>query len=705
MAKGENVKFDLDKIRNIGIIAHIDAGKTTTTESVLYYTGKIHRIGLIDDGATQMDWMDQEKERGITIQSAATTAFWELDGVRHRVNIIDTPGHVDFTAEVERSLRVLDGAVIIFDGKMGVEPQSETVWRQADKYKVPRIGFINKLNLVGGDFDMSLKSIRDRLSKHAHPVHIPIGHEKGLYGLIDIVERKAYTYDISTDDDKLKEVEIPDEYKDKVEKLRIELIEAIAEFDDAFMEKYLDGGELTAGEIWPVLRKATISGKFFPISGGDSRKGNVVPKIMDLVIRLLPSPADIEAVKAMDAKDPEKEIMIHPTDDEPFTGLIFKIASDPHIGSLAYIRVYSGVLEAGSYVYNAAKSEKERVGRLVLMHANDREEIVSIRTGDIAAVVGLKNTATGDTLCDESRPVLLEDIDFPDSVVNVAIEPNSKEDQEKMGVALGRLANEDPTFQISVNEETGQTIISGMGELHLEILVERMRREFNVSANVGKPQVAYKETIQRTVEVEGKYIHQSGGRGQYGHCYLRLEPLEPGGDFEFEDEIKGGTIPKEYVPAIRKGVQEAMLSGVVAGYPVVDVKTAVYDGSYHDVDSSEAAFKIAAAQAFRKGMRDAAPVLLEPIMDVEVVAPEEYVGDVTGYLSGKRGKIELTESRGDLHVIAAKVPLAELFGFTNQLRSMTSGRGVPNVEFSHYDKVPKSVAEEIVGERGGGPGR
>lgn len=701
MAKGENVKFDLDKIRNIGIIAHIDAGKTTTTESVLYYTGKIHRIGLIDDGATQMDWMEQEKERGITIQSAATTAFWELDGVRHRINIIDTPGHVDFTAEVERSLRVLDGAVVIFDGKMGVEPQSETVWRQADKYKVPRIGFINKLNLVGGDFDMSLKSIRDRLSAYAHPVHIPIGHEKGLNGLIDIVERKAYTYDISTDDDKLREVDIPAEYLEKVEKLRIELIEAIAEFDDAFMEKYLEGGEITTEEIWPVLRKATISGKFFPISGGDSRRGNVVPKILDLVVKLLPSPADVEAVKATDANDPEKEIMIHPSDDEPFTGLIFKIASDPHIGSLAYIRVYSGILEAGSYIYNAAKKEKERVGRLVLMHANDREEIDSIRTGDIAAVVGLKNTATGDTLCHESRPVLLEDIDFPDPVVNVAIEPNSKEDQEKMGVALGRLANEDPTFRISINEETGQTIISGMGELHLEILVDRMRREFNVSANVGKPQVAYKETIQRTVEVEGKYIHQSGGRGQYGHCYLRLEPLEPGGDFEFSDEIKGGAIPKEYIPAIRKGVQEAMLSGVVAGYPVVDIKTAVYDGSYHDVDSSEAAFKIAAAQAFRKGMRDAAPVLLEPIMDVEVVAPEEYVGDVTGYLSGKRGKIELTESRGDLHVIAAKVPLAELFGFTNQLRSMTSGRGVPNVEFSHYDKVPKSVAEEIIGQRGG----
>lgn len=701
MAKGQNVKFDLDKIRNIGIIAHIDAGKTTTTESVLYHTGRIHKIGLIDDGATQMDWMDQERERGITIQSAATTCFWTLDDVTYRINIIDTPGHVDFTAEVERSLRVLDGAVVVFDGKMGVEPQSETVWRQADKYKVPRICFINKLNLVGGDFQMSLDSIKERLSSSACAVHIPIGFEKGIHGIVDVVERKAFTYVLGANDDALTECDIPEDMTDLVEKARVDLIEAIAEFDDAFMQKYLDGADMTAEEIWPVLRKATLSGSFFPVSGGDSRKGNIVPKIMDLVVKLLPSPADVSEVIAMDPQDREKKITIPVSNDEPFTGLIFKIATDPHIGSLAYVRVYSGVLEAGSYVLNVGKSQKERVGRVVLMHANDREEVESIRTGDIAALVGLKGTTTGDTLSHESRPILLEDIDFPDPVVNVAIEPNSKADQEKMGVALSRLSDEDPTFRISVNEETGQTIISGMGELHLEILVERMRREFNVSANVGKPQVAYKETIQSIVESEGKYIHQSGGRGQYGHCNLRIEPLEPGGGFEFVDEIKGGSIPKEFIPAIKKGVLEATLSGVLAGYPVVDVKVAVYDGSYHDVDSSEAAFKIAGASAFRDGTRSAGPVLLEPIMDVEVVTPEQYVGDVTGHLSGKRGKIEATETRGELHVVRAKVPLGELFGFTNQLRSMTSGRGVPNVEFSHYDKVPKGVAEEIVGSGSG----
>ncbi|MBN2100893.1 elongation factor G [Candidatus Dojkabacteria bacterium] len=705
MAKGENIKFDLDKIRNIGIIAHIDAGKTTTTESVLYYTGKVHKIGKIDDGNTQMDWMEQEKERGITIQSAATTCFWSVGDVKHRINIIDTPGHVDFTAEVERSLRVLDGAVVIFDGKMGVEPQSETVWRQADKYKVPRICFINKLNLVGGDFEMSLASIRERLSPKAYAVHLPLGFEKDLHGIIDIVEMKAFKYDPNSEKETLEETDIPDDMKEKVEKMRVELIEAISEYDDEFMEKYLEGEELSTDEIWSAMRKAVVTGTFFPISGGDSRKGNVVPKILDLVVRLLPSPADIGEVEGMDVNDLSKKIVRKASDEDPFCGLMFKLANDPHIGNLAYVRVYSGILNAGSYVLNSSKNVKERVGRVVLMHANEREEVESIRTGDIAALVGLKDTSTGDTLCDENSPIILEKIEFPDPVVNVAIEPKTSADQEKMGIALNRLSAEDPTFKVSSNEETGQTIISGMGELHLEIIVDRMKREFNVEANVGKPQVAYKETIQKTVEFEGRYVHQSGGRGQYGHCWLRLEPGEPGSGFVFEDEIKGGVIPKEYIPAIQKGVKEAMLSGVLAGYPVVDVKVAVYDGSFHEVDSSEAAFKIAAAQAFRGGSKMADPVLLEPIMDVEVVTPEEYVGDVTGFLSSKRGRIEETDTRGNLQVISAKVPLAELFGFTNSLRSMTSGRGVPNVEFSHYDKVPKSVAEEIVGNKESGTGK
>ncbi|MDD3661743.1 MAG: elongation factor G [Candidatus Dojkabacteria bacterium] len=705
MAKGENVKFDLNKVRNIGIIAHIDAGKTTTTEAVLYHTGKTHRIGSIDEGDTQMDWMVQERERGITIQSAATTAFWKLDDVTYRVNIIDTPGHVDFTAEVERSLRVLDGAVVIFDGKMGVEPQSETVWRQADKYQVPRICFVNKLNLVGASFDEALTSIRERLSPRAFPVHLPLGFEKGTNGLVDIVERKAFTYDPTVKDEELTEVEIPQDLKDKIEKLRVELIEAIADFDDTFMEKYLNGEDLSNEEIWETMRKATMSGTFFPVSGGDSKKGNVVPKILDLVVRLLPSPIDRGEIVAHDAKDTEKEVIIHASEDEPFAGLVFKLSTDPHIGNLAYLRVYSGVLRAGTYVLNVVRGTKERVGRVVLMHANHREEVEEIRAGDIAALVGLKISKTGDTLCDENRQVLLEQIDFPDPVVNVAIEPKSKADQEKMGVALGRLSDEDPTFRISVNEETGQTIISGMGELHLEIIVDRMRREFNVEANVGRPQVAYKETVQRIAEGEGKYIHQSGGHGQYGHCRIRIEPKEPGEGFEFKDEVKGGAIPKEFIPAIQKGVKEAMLSGVVAGYPVVDVRVAVYDGSYHEVDSSESAFKIAGATAFKSASTHADPVLLEPIMDVDVVTPEDFVGDVTGFLSGKRGKIEKTETRGNLHVITAKVPLAELFGFTNQLRSMTSGRGVPNVEFSHYDRVPRNIAQEIIDARTGGTGK
>ncbi|MBN1619052.1 elongation factor G [Candidatus Dojkabacteria bacterium] len=700
MGKSENVKFEQNKIRNIGIIAHIDAGKTTTTESILYFTGKIHRIGRIDDGATQMDWMEQERERGITIQSAATTCFWKVDGVNHRINIIDTPGHVDFTAEVERSLRVLDGALVIFDARRGVEPQSETVWRQADKYHVPRVCFINKLNLIGGDFNLSLETIRDRLSPNAYPVHLPLGIEKDVHGIIDLVSMKAYTYDPNNaDSELLNEEEIPADMKETADKYRKELLEAIADHDDAFMEKYLEGAEFTEEEIWKAMRKAVISGKFFPISTGDSRKGNIVPKILDLVVRLLPSPADISEVVGMDPKDPEKKITRKLVEEEPFSGLVFKIATDPHIGSLAYIRMYSGVLNSGSYVYNSAKDIKERVGRVVLMHANDREEVEGIRAGDIAALVGLKDSTTGDTLCDESHKIILESIEFPDPVVNVAIEPKTNADQEKMSLALNKLAQEDPTFKVFVDEETGQTIISGMGELHIEILVDRMKREFGVEAATGKPQVAYKETINDIVEWEGKYVHQSGGRGQYGHCWLKIEPLEPGKGFEFVDEVRGGAIPKEYIPSIQKGVKESLFNGVLAGYPVVDIKVTVYDGSYHDVDSSDQAFKIAASQAFREGCKNAKPVLLEPIMSVEVVTPEEYVGDITGFLSGKRGRIEKTEIKGKLHLIGAKAPLSELFGFTNQLRSMTSGRGVPNVEFSHYEKVPANITEEIVGSK------
>lgn len=702
MAKGENIRVELNKIRNIGIIAHIDAGKTTTTESILYYTGRTHKIGSVDEGNTQMDWMDQERERGITIQSAATTTFWKIGEDTYRINIIDTPGHVDFTAEVERSLRVLDGALVIFDGKTGVEPQSETVWRQADKYHVPRICFINKINLVGGDFYKSTDSIRERLSKKAAPVYLPIGFEKGVHGIVDLIEMKAYSYELCVKEDGMKEIEIPADMKDKVEKYRNEMIEAIAEFDDPFMEKYLEGKEITNEEIWTVLRKATLSGKFFPITGGDSQKGNVVPKILDLVVKLLPSPADIEQIEGLDVKDETKVVVRKVSEEEPFAGLVFKLAADPHIGNLSYIRVYSGVLQTGTYVWNSVRNVKERVGRVVLMHANDREEVEALRTGDIGAIVGLKDTRTGDTLCDSEHPVLLEKIYFPDPVVNVAIEPKTKADQEKMGMALNRLAIEDPTFKLSVNEDTGQTIISGMGELHLEVLVERMRREFNVDANVGQPQVAYKETITKTTEAEGKYVHQSGGHGQYGHCWLRVEPLDSGEGFEFANEIRGGSIPREFIPAIEKGVKESLLAGVLAGYPVVNVKVAVYDGSYHDVDSSEAAFKIAASQGFRTACSKAGPVLLEPIMSISVTVPEEFVGDITGFLSSKRGKIEATEMLTNLTVVKAKVPLAELFGFTNQLRSITSGRGSSYMEFSHYAKVPNNVAETIVSKMTGG---
>ena len=688
-----NVKMDFDKIRNIGIIAHIDAGKTTTTERLLYFTGQKHKIGEVHEGEATTDFMVQEQERGITIMSAAVTCFWKLNDVNHRINIIDTPGHVDFTAEVERSLRVLDGAIMIFDGKMGVEPQSETVWRQANKYKVPRICFVNKLNLTGGDFKMSLESIKERLSPNAVAIILPIGRETELRGFIDLLEMKAYTYD-TIEADELEAEDIPADMIDDANKYREVLVEKLVEQDDSLMEKYLEGEEISVDELRAALRKGTISNSIYPVMGGDSRTV-IVKKLLDLVLMALPSPIDVIPAKGVDPKSGE-EIVRETREDEPFSALLFKLVNDPHIGTLSYFRIYSGTIDAGTYVYNATRQIKERVGRLVLMHANEREEVAQLRAGDIGAIIGLKDSYTGDTLCDESDPILLEKIVFAEPVVKQAVEPSSKEDQEKLGVALQRLLKEDPTFQVESNQETGQTILAGMGELHLEIMVDRLKREFGVEVNVGRPQVAYRETIRDVVEKEEKYIKQSGGRGQYGHCYLRLEP-NPGKGYEFADEIKGGSIPKEYIPSIEKGVKDAMLSGVVAGYPVVDIKVAVYDGSYHEVDSSDAAFRVAGSKAFKNGMRDARPVLLEPIMMVEVTVPQEFLGDVTSTLSSKRGRIEKTEIKNNLQIVIAKVPLAELFGFTTQLRSITSGRGSSYMEMSHYAEVPKSVAEGLVG--------
>ncbi|MBI2357180.1 elongation factor G [Candidatus Dojkabacteria bacterium] len=694
-----DVKFDLDKIRNIGIIAHIDAGKTTTTERLLFFTGQKHKIGEVHEGAATTDFMEQEQERGITIMSAAVTCFWKLDGVNHRINIIDTPGHVDFTAEVERSLRVLDGAVVIFDGKMGVEPQSETVWRQATKYGVPRICFVNKLNLLGGDFDMSLASIKERLSPRAVPLVVPIGKETQLRGFVDLIDMKAYIYDTVESLD-LKESPIPDDLKAKVQMLRDELVEKLVEQDDALMEKFFAGQDLSTAELRMALRKGTLSGNLFPVLGGDSRTV-IVNKLLDYITVCLPSPKDLPPVKGIHPKT-GAEVERKLEDTEPFSSLVFKIVSDPHIGTLSYFRVYSGKIEAGSYVYNSTKNLRERVGRLVLMHAKDREEVNMLRAGDIGAIVGLKDSYTGDTLCEESSPIILEQIQFAEPVISQAIEPATKSDEEKMGMALARLVKEDPTFKVSSNHETGQTLISGMGELHLEIMVDRLKREYNVVANVGKPQVAYRETVKVVSEAEGKYIKQSGGKGQYGHCYLRVEPNESGKGFEFVNAIKGGAIPREYIPAIEKGVVETMQSGVVAGYPVVDVKVTLYDGSYHDVDSSEAAFKVAGSMAFKDACKAASPVLLEPIMNVEVVTPDKFVGDVTGSLSSKRGQIQKTEIRGNLHAINAKVPLSELFGYTTELRSITSGRGSAVMEPSNYAEVPRNIAEEISLGRGKG---
>ncbi len=685
-------KYPLERVRNIGIIAHIDAGKTTTTEGILYRTGIKHKIGAVHEGDTTMDWMVQERERGITITSAATTCFWH----DHRINIIDTPGHIDFTVEVERSLRVLDGAVTVFDGKMGVESQSETVWRQADKYSVPRVCFINKINQTGGDFYKSIETIHERLTKKALPIHLPIGFEQSINGIVDLVAMKAYIYKEFADKE-LTESEIPADMAEKAKNARSLLMEAAVEHDDELMMKFLEEGEeaISEAELKSAIRKAVLSGEFFPVTGGDGR-GVIVEKVLDLVTDYLPSPLDRGSSWGNDPKTDEK-LERKPDDNEPMAALAFKIATDPFVGKLAFIRVYSGTIKAGSYVLNSSTGEKERVGRLLRMHANDREEVEEVTAGEIAAIVGLKGTTTGNTLCDLAKPIVLESIVFPEPPVSIAIEPNTKADQEKMSTALQRLAEEDPTFRVNVDDETGQTIISGMGELHLEILVDRMKREFNVEATVGQPQVAYRETIRKEgVEAEGKYIKQSGGRGQYGHVWIRLSPNEQGKGFQFVDSIKGGVVPREYIKPSQAGIEEAMSNGVVAGYPVVDVIAELYDGSYHEVDSSEVAFKVAASMAFRDAFKKANPVLLEPVMKLEVVTPEEYMGDVIGDLNSKRGRIETMEDRSNAKVITAFVPLAEMFGYTTDLRSNTKGRASSSMELDHYGEVPGNVAEAII---------
>ncbi len=694
-------EYSLEKTRNIGIMAHIDAGKTTITERILYYTGKKHKIGETHDGEADMDWMDQEKERGITITSAATTCFWK----GYRYNIIDTPGHVDFTAEVERSLRVLDGAIGVFDGSQGVEPQSETVWRQAEKYNVPRLAFINKMDKVGADYEMSLQSIKDRLSPKAIAYNLPIGAEGSFSGVVDLLTRKALRFE-GAKGEEVKEEEIPADMKELVEKHRQELVEKAAEQDDALLEKYLNGEELTIEEIKQGLRKGVLNNELYLVLCGSALANKGVQPLLDAINEYLPSPVDIPAIEGFDPDDESKKIIRKAADDEPFAALAFKIATDPFVGTLTFFRVYSGTVKAGSYVYNVSSGKKERFGRIVRMHANHREDVEEVYAGEIAAAIGLKDTKTGDTLCDENHKIILEKISFPEPVIRVAIEPKTKADQEKMGTALQKLAQEDPTFQVSTDEETLQTIIAGMGELHLEVLVERMKREFKVEATVGKPQVAYRETIKKMAEAQGKYIKQSGGRGQYGDCHLRLEPLtdideETGEkkDFEFVNAIKGGVIPSEYIPAIEKGVKEALSNGVVAGYPMMNVKATVFDGSYHEVDSSEVAFKMAAILAFKEAAKKADPVLLEPIMKIEVVTPEEYMGDVIGDLNSRRAVIKEMTDRGNNKVIDGEVPLATMFGYATAVRSLSQGRASFSMEFSHYAEVPRNVVEKIVGEK------
>ena len=684
-------RLPLEKTRNIGIMAHIDAGKTTTTERILYYTGVTYKIGEVHEGTAVMDWMVQEQERGITITSAATTCFWK----DHRINIIDTPGHVDFTIEVERSLRVLDGAVAAFDSVAGVEPQSETVWRQANKYGVPRIAFMNKMDRVGADFFMSVKSMVDRLGANPVPIQIPIGAEDKFRGSIDLVRMKAIYFDDETLGAKYVEDTIPDGLIPQAREYREKMLEALSDVDEGIMEKFLGGEKINEEEIMKALRKGTIELRLTPVICGSAFKNKGVQLLLDTIVDYLPSPLDVPPVIGINPSD-DSEVVRKADNDEPFSALAFKVMTDPFVGQLTFIRVYSGVLSAGSYIYNSTKDSRERVGRLLRMHANKREETKEVAAGDIAAAVGLKNTLTGDTLCDEKHPVILEAIEFPEPVISVAIEPKTKADQEKLSQSLAKLAQEDPSFRVSFNEETGQTIIAGMGELHLEIIVDRLLREFKVGANVGKPQVAYKETIRTASKAEGKFVRQSGGRGQYGHVYIELEPAEAGKGFEFVNKIVGGTIPREYVPAVEKGVKEAMDTGVLAGYPVVDVKAVLYDGSYHEVDSSEMAFKIAGSMAFKEAARKAKPVILEPIMSVEVVTPEEYMGDVMGDLNSRRGKIQSMEKRGNAQVIRAEVPLSEMFGYATDLRSKTQGRATYTMQFAHYEDVPKGIADTIV---------
>jgi len=687
----------LQNFRNIGIIAHIDAGKTTTTEGILYRTGLTHKIGVVKgdgDGATT-DWMAQEKERGITITSAAVTCFWK----DHKINIIDTPGHIDFTAEVERSLRVLDGAVTVFDGKMGVEAQSETVWRQANKYGVPRICFVNKINQTGGDFYKSLESIHNRLSKQAFPIHLPIGFEKTINGVVDLVDMKAYTYDDYTDHE-LKVGEIPVDMLEKAKNARALLVENAVEADDELMMKFLDQGEeaITVDELKMALRKRVLAGDFYLVTGGDGR-GVIVEKVLDLMVDYLPSPLDVDEIWGKNPKTGD-EVSRKPDDKEPMSALAFKIATDPFVGKLIFIRVYSGVLNSGSYVLNTTTGDKERIGRIVRMHADKREDIDKISAGDIAAVVGLKNTGTGNTLTDPAHPIALESIEFPEPPVSIAVEPKSKADQEKMALALQRLSEEDPTFRIHTDEETGQTIMSGMGELHLDILIDRMKREFKVEANIGEPQVAFRESIKGRAEVQGKHAKQSGGRGQYGDVWVRFEPNEAGKGFEFIDEIKGGVVPQEYRPAVMKGIKETLEGGVIAGYPVVDVKATLYDGSYHDVDSSELAFSLAGSLAAREGIKQATPILLEPVMKVEVTTPEEFMGDIIGDLNSRRGRIDAMEDlMGGAKLVKAFVPLANMFGYTSDIRSMSQGRAASTMELAQYEEVPPNVAQEIIEKR------
>jgi len=684
-------EYSLKDTRNFGIIAHIDAGKTTVSERVLYYTGRKHKIGEVHEGEATMDWMEQEQERGITITSAATTCFWK----GCRLNLIDTPGHIDFTIEVQRSLRVLDGAVTVFDGVAGVEAQSETVWRQADKYKVPRMCFVNKLDRTGADFLKDVVSIRTRLNKRAYPIQLPIGAESNFKGIIDLITMKTEMYMDEMGKD-IVEGEVPADMLDEAKKWRNEFLEALSETDEALMNRYLAGEELSVDEIRAALRKAVIHMDIFPIMCGSALKNKGVQFMLDAVNYYLPSPLDVPPLMGTDPNDPEKSIECKPDDNAPFAALAFKVMSDPYVGKLIFFRVYSGHLAAGSYVYNATNGRKERVGRIVRMHANSREEVQDVYSGEIAAAVGLKETFTGHTLCDEEHPVILETITIPEPVIDLAIEPKTKADQEKMGVALQKLAEEDPSFHVRTDEETLQTILSGMGELHLEIIVERMKREFGVEANVGQPQVAYKEAIKGAAEGEGKFIRQSGGRGQYGHCWLRVEPTERGKGYEFVNDIKGGVIPREYIQPINKGIQEAMQRGVVAGYPMLDVKATVFDGSYHEVDSSEAAFKIAASMAFKAACGTAGVSILEPIERVEVVVPELYMGDVIGDLNSKRGQINSMEDRNDVKVIQAEVPLAEMFGYSTSLRSMTQGRGSYTMEFDHYSPVPNVIQLQII---------